>query len=170
MKMFERLQAKKKDNKGFSLVELIIVIAIMAILVGVVGTQVVPYLEKSRKAKDTQILSAWNTDAMTAYSSNAAILDAAKVYTIEITDSAVTAKVAGGTGATDAEKTLLSSFCELNGTAAGSGYKFADKMESKAGKDISKVTITCGGSKYIIETTVSNATASTYTWDPIHSN
>ena len=48
MKMFERLQAKKKDNKGFSLVELIIVIAIMAILVGVVGTQVVPYLNKSK--------------------------------------------------------------------------------------------------------------------------
>ena len=47
MKMFERLQAKKKDNKGFSLVELIIVIAIMAILVGVVGTQVVPYLHNS---------------------------------------------------------------------------------------------------------------------------
>lgn len=169
MKMFERLQAKKKDNKGFSLVELIIVIAIMAILVGVVGTQVVPYLEKSRKAKDTQILSAWNTDAMTAYSSNAAILDASKVYTIEITGTAVTAKVAGGDGSTDAEKTLLSSFCELNGTKATGGYAFS-KMESKAGKDIKKVTIKCGQSTYIIETTVENNTADTYTWDPIHSN
>ena len=39
---------KKLNNKGFSLVELIIVIAIMAILVGVVGTQVIPYLERSR--------------------------------------------------------------------------------------------------------------------------
>ena len=169
MKMFERLQAKKKDNKGFSLVELIIVIAIMAILVGVVGTQVVPYLEKSRKAKDTQILSAWNTDAMTAYSSNAAILDASKVYTIEITGSAVTAKVAGGDGTTTAEKTLLSSFCELNGTSDSSGYAFGTKMESKAGKDISKVTIKCGQSTYIIETIVSNTTSG-YTWDPIHSN
>lgn len=168
MKMFERLQAKKKDNKGFSLVELIIVIAIMAILVGVVGTQVVPYLEKSRKAKDTQILSAWNTDAMTAYSSNAAILDASKVYTIEITSSTVTAKVAGGDGTTAAEQTLLSSFCELNGTAASGGYAFATKMESKAGKDINKVTIKCGQSTYIIETTVSNT--GSYTWDPIHSN
>jgi len=43
---------KKLNNKGFSLVELIIVIAIMAILVGVVCPQVIPYLERSRKAKD----------------------------------------------------------------------------------------------------------------------
>ena len=68
MKMFERLQAKKKDNKGFSLVELIIVIAIMAILVGVVGTQVVPYLNKSKVAKDQQLLSAFATAAVSAYS------------------------------------------------------------------------------------------------------
>lgn len=68
MKMFERLQAKKKDNKGFSLVELIIVIAIMAILVGVVGTQVVPYLNKSKVAKDQQLLSAYATAAVSAYS------------------------------------------------------------------------------------------------------
>ena len=66
MKMFERLQAKKKDNKGFSLVELIIVIAIMAILVGVVGTQVVPYLNKSKVAKDQQLLSAYATAAVSA--------------------------------------------------------------------------------------------------------
>lgn len=32
-------------------------IAIMGILVGVVGTQVVPYMEKGREAKDQQILS-----------------------------------------------------------------------------------------------------------------
>lgn len=44
----------KKDNKGFSLVELIIVIAIMAILIGVVALQVIPYLEKSRVGKDKQ--------------------------------------------------------------------------------------------------------------------
>ena len=40
----------KLNEKGFSLVELIIVIAIMAVLVGVVGTQVIPYMESSRKA------------------------------------------------------------------------------------------------------------------------
>ena len=54
-KLYDMRSKRKADNKGFSLVELIIVIAIMAILVGVVGTQVIPYIEKSRKAKDTQI-------------------------------------------------------------------------------------------------------------------
>lgn len=44
------------SNEGFSLVELIIVIAIMAILVGVVALAVIPYLEKSRESKDLQAL------------------------------------------------------------------------------------------------------------------
>lgn len=45
---------KKTDNKGFSLVELIIVIAIMVILVAVLAPQYLKYVEKSRVATDTQ--------------------------------------------------------------------------------------------------------------------
>lgn len=45
---------KKMDNKGFSLVELIIVIAIMVILVAVLAPQYLKYVEKSRVATDTQ--------------------------------------------------------------------------------------------------------------------
>lgn len=71
MKFFEKMKQKKADNKGFSLVELIIVIAIMAILVGIVGTQVIPYLNKSKESKDLQIINSYSTAAMTAYSSNA---------------------------------------------------------------------------------------------------
>ena len=58
MELLQNMKAKneKKDNKGFSLVELIIVIAIMAILVGIVGTQVIPYINKSKEAKDLQML------------------------------------------------------------------------------------------------------------------
>jgi type IV pilus assembly protein PilA len=78
------IKMKKLNNKGFSLVELIIVIAIMAILVGVVGTQVIPYLENSRHAKDYQILSSWNTAAMSAYSSSAAKINSSLNYGIKI--------------------------------------------------------------------------------------
>lgn len=45
---------KKMNNKGFSLVELIIVIAIMVILVAVLAPQYLRYVEKSRVATDTQ--------------------------------------------------------------------------------------------------------------------
>ncbi|MEE3392613.1 MAG: type II secretion system protein [Lachnospiraceae bacterium] len=57
---------KANEKKGFSLVELIIVIAIMAILVGVVAATVIPYLEKSRKAKDQQQISDINTSYVAA--------------------------------------------------------------------------------------------------------
>ena len=49
---------KKTNNKGFSLVELIIVIAIMAILVGVLAPQFMKYVERSRNSADVQNASA----------------------------------------------------------------------------------------------------------------
>ena len=42
----------RKNNKGFSLVELIVVVAIMAVLVGVLAPAYLKYVEKSRKSTD----------------------------------------------------------------------------------------------------------------------
>lgn len=161
-KFQKKLANRKKDNKGFSLVELIIVIAIMAILVGVVGTQVIPYIEKSRKAKDIQVLSGLCTDAMTAYSSNASTLDASKTYKITIDKTNALAVTGGGT---NDNKVLLDAFKELN-----SVDKTADlKLESKAGKDISKIEISCQNSGDMVTVHVTNATPASYSFDDIKS-
>ncbi|GHV41231.1 hypothetical protein FACS189490_07720 [Clostridia bacterium] len=47
-----KLNFKKTNNKGFSLVELIIVVAIMAILIAILAPQFLKYVERSRTAKD----------------------------------------------------------------------------------------------------------------------
>jgi prepilin-type N-terminal cleavage/methylation domain-containing protein len=160
------IQMKKLNNKGFSLVELIIVIAIMAILVGVVGTQVIPYLENSRKAKDNQILSGWNTAGVSAYSTEAANLSSTETYTITVQKSGTTCST--GTGSAN----LLKTFCALTDlvnetTGATKGYDFEAEMSSKAGKDISKVEIVINGLNGQVETKTTNANPGKFSFDVI---
>lgn len=57
---------KSIGNKGFSLVELIIVIAIMAILVGVMAPQLLKYVERTRVSSDTQLADTVKTAVTTA--------------------------------------------------------------------------------------------------------
>ena len=64
-----------KNNKGFSLVELIIVIAIMAILVGVMAPQLIKYIEKSKISADTQLCDTIRTAITTAVMDPAVVSD-----------------------------------------------------------------------------------------------
>jgi len=158
---------KKLNNKGFSLVELIIVIAIMAILVGVVGTQVIPYLEKSRQGKDMQIFSAWNTAGMSAYSMNADKADSTNNVVITVQNATVSVlNKASGTGNSSAgEKAICATFCELTGLKESGGTNF-NGFVSKAAKDttngVSKVVITIpAGGASGITTDIQNSSNAT---------
>lgn len=122
----------QKNNKGFSLVELIVVVAIMAVLMGILVPTLVKNVEKSKKQKDASAIEEIRTTMVTnladpTYSD----LEATIVYdaqTLEITEGTVT--VSGST--TDAD---VSSFL-----TAVSGDVKDWKFTSKAYKAKDKVT------------------------------
>ena len=86
----KRFKKAKKNNKGFSLVELIVVIAIMAVLVGVLAPTLIGNIEKSRESKDLQNLDSIRQAVVTALANEAA-------YN-EVVTSSGTSISAGGSG------------------------------------------------------------------------
>lgn len=104
------------SNEGFSLVELIIVIAIMAILVGVVALAVIPNLEKSRESKDLATLDSLVSGVSTAIANDPSISGSGSLNI-----SAVTSGASGLEGAVyqqlgDISKTTMVSSAGKAGT------------------------------------------------------
>ena len=72
---------KKLNNQGFSLVELIIVIAILAVLMGILAPQLVKYVEQSRRQRDESALDEIKNSTQLALSEE-------EVYSDPLTDGA----------------------------------------------------------------------------------
>lgn len=79
----------KTNNKGFSLVELIIVIAIMAVLIGVLAPQFIKYVEKSRVSSDGTTTTEFETAMQTIASDPDIDLVSTKSYKVSNSGAAI---------------------------------------------------------------------------------
>lgn len=106
-------------NKGFSLVELIIVIAIMAILAAAIAPALIRYIDKSRRSDDVAAAETINTATQAALANEEAYDE---VQPAMSTTSTVTlAKAACG-----------SAFTKTNGSISG-GSIFLEEINSSCG-------------------------------------
>ena len=124
--MLKFLNKKKNDNKGFSLVELIIVVAILAILVGLLAPQYIKYVEKSRKSADASNLSEM-VNAVQIYAADAESSLPAGTYTITISKDNTT--ISGDTADKKVEKAIAETAPDFKSTKLKSS-KWEDGKEN----------------------------------------
>lgn len=121
--MLKLFNKKKKDNKGFTLVELVIVVAILAILVGILAPQYTKYVEKSRQSADVSNLE----NIVEGFKVAAADVDYDMIPSAEATTFTVvmtadgTTITADGKQPTTANKTWVEALKEYTGYTFESG-------------------------------------------------
>lgn len=142
----------KKSNKGFSLVELIIVIAIMAILAAAIAPALIRYIDKSRKADDVQFFGQIQTAASAAlanedaYAAVAANLGTAKPVWSGAVDTS--GKVTNDTGANAFVKEVNSTLGQNNKLKYIKGCKNSPSITVLISAD-EKVHVSVAGSEVV---------------------
>lgn len=127
----------KKSNKGFSMVELIIVIAIMAILAGALAPALIKYINKSRISTDIQTANTIATAIQTALANENGFDHAPSPGWTTITwdtagSDAFWGPVTSSIGGSQAPK-IKAKKC-LDGTAMGSDFQvYVDAVNNVVG-------------------------------------
>lgn len=100
----------QKNNKGFSLVELIVVVAIMAVLMGILVPTLVKNVEKSKKQKDRNAIEEIrNTMVTTLADPTYSDVEATIVYN-DTTNKKITVTSGTGTPGTGTTSTDITNF------------------------------------------------------------
>ena len=146
----EKLMKKynnSRRNGGFSLVELIIVIAIMAALVAVLAPQYLKYIEKSRVSADQTALDEYYNAVQVALADETTVWGAGTItLSVNATTGVATPAFAAGVGVTVTNPTIIAV------TKTNLGEKDV-VLKSKVGKALgtNKLVITIdanGGAKW----------------------
>lgn len=123
---------KRLGNKGFSLVELIVVIAIMAVLVGVLAPTLIKNVEKSRESTDVQNLDSMRGAVVTMISNEKnydALVPASENATYTVKFSATGCEITGNSLADPNKSALETELFETVGN-------FKAKSKTATGHDI----------------------------------
>lgn len=132
------MKKEKMNDKGFSLVELIIVIAIMAVLVVVLAPQYLKYVERSRNSTDLQNATAAVTacqvyaadpQAASSFTANTTFTIAVTNNAAAVVDSADTSTKAAATAALDDAAIKLSDL-KCKSKTTWTSYTINGKVET----------------------------------------
>ena len=139
---------RKNSNKGFSLVELIIVIAIMAILAVAIGLTIIRYINKARKADDITTAESIGVSVSAAMASDEDMRDFLQ-WNLQQLGNSNDYRVLGyssvATGSTGTKyNTLFTSnnIGSSHATAAQQGQVFAQFMNDEMGGKLAAMKFT----------------------------
>ncbi len=153
-------------NKGFSLVELIIVIAIMAILAAAIAPALIRYIDKSRRSDDVAAAETINTAAQAALANEEAYdeiqgnMPAAGGADVVLAEAAFDSPFTAVATMSGGGATFLS---EVNSSCGGKSPKIKYKKNSvtmwgvgvnEAGKPVVWLEVATGDKKFELQPTI----------------